>query len=139
MNGHPHPIPGVGVAVLNDDGELLIVRRGSGAAAGRWAVPGGKVEYGESLVDAARREVLEETGLQVEVGPVVWVGESIGPGDPPSWHFTLVDFAGTVRGGTLTPGDDATDAAWVPLDQIAGFDVVPTMPALVDDALRGLR
>lgn len=130
-----HPIPGVGVAVLNEAGDLLLVRRGAGAAVGKWAVPGGKVELGETLVEAARREVREETGLDVTIGGPIWVGESIGPGDPPEWHYTLVDFLGHVTGGRLRPGDDASDAAWVPLDRVATFDVVPTMPGLVD-ALR---
>lgn len=137
MSAQRHPIPGVGVAVLNDAGELLLVRRGAGAAAGKWAVPGGKVELGETLVEAARREVLEETNLDVEIGRPVWVGESIGPGDPPAWHFTLVDFVGRRIGGSLRAGDDAAEAVWVHLDRVTSFDVVPTMPALVD-ALRAL-
>jgi mutator protein MutT len=137
MTGPRHPIPGVGVAVLNDAGELLLVRRGAGASAGKWAVPGGKVELGETLVEAARREVLEETGLDVEIGRPVWVGESIGPGEPPAWHFTLVDFVGRMVGGRLRAGDDAAEARWVDLDQVGSFDVVPTMPSLVD-ALRAL-
>ena len=90
---------------------------------------------GERLVDAARREVFEETGLHVDVGPVVWVGESIGPGDPPSWHYALIDFLGAVTGGELRAGDDASEVRWVELDRIADLDVVPTMPSLVE-ALR---
>lgn len=130
----PHPVPGVGVAVI-DDGALLVVRRGGEPGRGRWAIPGGRVEMGERLVDAARREVLEETGLHVDVGPVVWVGESIGPGEPPSWHFALIDFLGAVVGGELRAGDDAAEVRWVELDRIGELDVVPTMPLLVD-ALR---
>lgn len=129
-----HPVPGVGVAVV-DRGELLVVQRGREPGLGRWAIPGGRVELGERLVDAARREALEETGLDVEIGPVVWVGESIGPGDPPAWHYALVDFLGSVRGGELRAGDDARDVRWVGLDRIDELDVVPTMAPLVS-ALR---
>lgn len=129
-----HPIPGVGVAVVRR-GELLLVRRGRGALAGKWAVPGGKVDYGERLEEAARREVAEETGLQVRIGPVIWVGESLGPGTPPEWHYVLVDFLGEVVGGETTPGDDATDLAWVALDRVEEYDLTPTMFGLLD-ALR---
>lgn len=129
-----HPVPGVGVAVV-DRGELLVVQRGREPGLGRWAIPGGRVELGERLVDAARREALEETGLEVEIGPVVWVGESIGPGNPPAWHYALVDFLGSVRGGELRAGDDARDVRWVELDRIDDLDVVPTMAPLLS-ALR---
>jgi 8-oxo-dGTP diphosphatase len=131
---NPHPVPGVGVAVV-DQGALLLVRRGTEPGRGRWAIPGGRVELGEPLVDAARREVLEETGLHVEIGPVVWVGESIGPGHPPAWHYALIDFLGSVTGGELRAGDDADDVRWVALDRIEELDVVPTMAPLLD-ALR---
>jgi ADP-ribose pyrophosphatase YjhB (NUDIX family) len=119
------------VAVL-EEGRLLLVRRGREPGAGLWAVPGGKVRLGETLVEAAAREVREETGIEVEVGPVCWVGESIGPGDPPAWHYTLIDFLGARRGGDLRTGSDAAAAAWVPLDEVLGYQLTSTMPALVE-------
>lgn len=125
------PIPGVGVAVL-EDGALLVVKRGRGANEGKWAVPGGKVDYGESLADAARREVKEETGLDVELGPIVWTGEAIGPGEPPEWHFVLVDFVAQVVGGSLNAADDATEARFVPLDEVTDLDLTDTMYELVE-------
>ena len=121
---------GVGVAVLRR-GLLLLVRRARGAHAGRWAVPGGKVLYGETLEQAARREVAEETGLEVELGPVVWVGESLGPGNPPEWHYVLIDFLGTVVGGREAPADDAAELAWVPVDRAEDYPLTPTMPDLI--------
>ncbi|HEY6634873.1 MAG TPA: NUDIX domain-containing protein, partial [Acidimicrobiia bacterium] len=68
---------GVGVVLTDADGRLLLIQRGREPGKGLWAVPGGKVEWGEKMRDAARREVAEETGLEVEVGDVVWVGEVI--------------------------------------------------------------
>ncbi len=126
-----HPIPGVGVAVVSG-GRLLLVKRGREPGAGLWAVPGGKVERGERQVDAARREVREETGLEVAIGDVLWVGDSIGPGDPPQWHFTLVDFRATLVGGKLSPHDDAADARWFTIEEARRLPLTSTMPALLD-------
>ena len=126
------PIPGVGVAVVSE-GRVLLVERGRGALVGRWAVPGGRVEWGETLEDAARREVREETGLDVRLGPVVWAGEYIGPGDPPSWHYTLVDFVGYQVGGSLSAGDDARDARWVTLSEAQDLPLADSMPVLFEN------
>ncbi len=125
------PVPGVGVAVL-DAGNLLLVQRGREPGRGLWAVPGGKVQLGETLTAAAIREVEEETGLIVELGDVVWVGESIGPGDPPQWHFVLTDFVGAVVSGTLLAGDDAFQAKWVPLEEAGALPLTPTMYSLLE-------
>ena len=126
-----HPIPGVGVAVMDGD-RILLIQRGRSPGRGLWAVPGGKVELGERLVDTARREVLEETGLDVEIGDVVWVGESIGPGDPPEWHYALIDFVGSAVGGRLQAGDDAAIAEWFSLSAARDLPLTPTMPSLLD-------
>lgn len=125
------PICGVGVVVVKE-GRLLLVQRGRPPGKGLWAVPGGKVRLGESMRDAARREAREETGLDIEVGQVVWTGDSIGPGDPPEWHFCLVDFLGSVVGGELLAGDDAALVRWVPLEEARSLPLTPTMPSLLE-------
>ena len=125
------PIPGVGVAVVGE-GQVLLVRRGRPPAEGQWAVPGGKVDVGETLREAARREVLEETGLHVDVGDVIWAGESIGPGEPPEWHYVLVDFLGRVAAGEAVAGDDADEVGWFGLDQAHSLPLTATMPELLD-------
>ena len=82
------PVVAVGAVIIRDD-HLLLVERARPPGEGLWAVPGGQVKLGEDMAAAVRREVLEETGLRVEVGDVVWVGDSIGPGVPPAWHYTI--------------------------------------------------
>lgn len=120
------------MVVVDHRNRLLVVQRGRGAGAGLWAVPGGKVRWGETWREAARREALEETGLEVRVGPVAWVGEAVDPGRPPGWHFALVDFFAEVVGGELRAGDDAANARWVPLEEIAEYPLVSSMRSLLE-------
>jgi ADP-ribose pyrophosphatase YjhB (NUDIX family) len=129
------PVCGVG-GVIIDDGRILLIQRGRPPGEGLWAVPGGKVRFGETMTDAVRREVFEETGFQTRPGQVVWAGDSIGPGEPPAWHFCLVDFLCEVEGGDLRAGDDAAAIAWVPLDETDEYPLTPTMFELLD-VLRG--
>jgi 8-oxo-dGTP diphosphatase len=125
------PVCGVGGVVI-EDGRILLIQRGRPPGEGLWAVPGGKVHLGETMTGAVRREVFEETGLQVRPGRVVWAGDSIGPGEPPDWHFCLVDFLCEVEGGELVAGDDAMTAAWVELGEASSLPLTPTMFDLLD-------
>ena len=131
MTGKERPLVGVGVVVI-DQGRMLLVERGSGPLVGSWAIPGGKVRYGERLTDAAAREIQEETGLEVALGNVVWVGEALGDGNPPEHHVVLVDYAGRVTGGELVAGDDASAAAFVPLEELRSLPLTPTMYDLLE-------
>ena len=107
--------------IVEDDGCLLLVRRGRGPAAGEWSIPGGRVEPGEMLAEAVVREVREETGLEVVCNDLVGWVERIGD----DHHFVILDFSAT----PLDPkppvaGDDAAEAAWVPLEQVADLHLV---------------
>ena len=122
-----YPRPGVGAVVIHE-GSLLLVKRGREPGKGLWAVPGGKVEWGETIAATAQREVFEETGVRVAPGPVVWVGESIGP----DHHFVLVDVTASYVAGVPQPNDDADEARWVPLSEVRSMPLTPTMYELLD-------
>ena len=126
-----HPTPGVG-AVIIEGGRLLLVRRGRGAYQGYWAVPGGRQRRGETMREAVIREVGEETGLTVDVREVVWAGDIMDDGHPPSYHYAVVDFVATQTGGHLEAGDDAAEVRWVPVDEVRSMRLTPTMNDLLD-------
>ena len=131
MSDERRPLVGVGVVVI-DQGRILLVRRGGEVRTGFWAVPGGKARWGEPLAETARREVKEETGLDVELGSVIWVGDGMDDDQPPDHHFALIDFAARVVGGTLQAADDAAEARFVPLDEARSLQLTPSMYELLD-------
>ena len=113
------PLVGIGVVVLSPSG-VLMIRRGKPPRVGGWSLPGGAQKVGETVADAARREVREETGLEVEVLGLVDVIDSINPDAKGAvqYHYTLVDFMARPIGGTLKSGGDAMDAQWIAYDAL---------------------
>jgi ADP-ribose pyrophosphatase YjhB (NUDIX family) len=108
-----------------DGSRVLLVRRGHEPLKGEWSVPGGAVEIGETLEAAVAREVQEETGLRVDVGPIVDVLDRIrlDPDGRTRYHYVLVDFLCRPHSGTLACASDAQDVAWAPLAELAGYGV----------------
>ena len=108
------PVVGVGAVVLMD-GKVLLVKRRYEPLAGQWSLPGGTLEVGETLEAGVAREIFEETGLEVDVGPVIDVFDRIFLDDDNRvrYHFVLIDYLCRPIGGVLAPGSDVADAVLV--------------------------
>jgi len=131
-----HPVVGVGAVVVRD-GRALIVRRGHEPRKGEWSLPGGMLDLGESLADAARREVKEETGLDVEIGPIIETFDRVHRDDQGRirYHFVIVDFVCWSASGEAVAGSDAEDVAWVTADEVDRYSVNAHAKAVIEKGL----
>lgn len=129
------PVVGVGVVVLKDD-QVLLIQRGKPPRVGQWSIPGGKQELGETWRDAAHREVMEETGLEIELVGLIDVVDAIvrqgddtapsrsrvsDPSQPIRYHYTLVDAAAVWKAGDPVAASDAAHAEWIPLARLGDY------------------
>ena len=129
MNDYPNrPLIGVGVIVFkrSDEGlRVLLVRRGKAPREGRWSLPGGRQRLGETVREAALREVAEEAGCRVEVTALLDVVDSITRDEDEAiaYHYTLVDFLAAWRDGEARAGGDAAEVAWADPDALEPYDL----------------
>ena len=121
-----HPLVGVGGVILDGEKVLLIRRRGE-PLRGEWSIPGGLVEVGETLTEALGREIREETGLVVRVGPIVEVFDRILPDEQGKvrYHYVLVDYLCHVEGGRLEAATDAEETCWADRSSLTGYGLRP--------------
>jgi 8-oxo-dGTP diphosphatase len=126
------PIVGVG-AVIIEDGRVVLIKRRYEPLAGQWSLPGGTLDVGETLEAGVAREMLEETGLEVEVGPVIDVFDRIllDADRKVRYHFVLVDYLCRPRGGTLAAASDVTDAVYAHPDNLAEFKLTPKAEEMI--------
>lgn len=129
------PVLAVSAAIFRD-GRVLLAQRAGRPLAGRWSLPGGRVEAGERLAEAAAREVREEVGLDIAIGPLAGFIEVV-PDAPEKPHFVVLAFAARWQGGE--PVADATEVAalrWADPATLDGLDVTPGLAPIVAEARR---
>ena len=131
------PVVGIGAVILTDEGQVVLVKRRNEPLAGQWSLPGGGLELGESLEAGTAREVLEETGLVVAVGPMIEVFDRILVNDDGSvrFHFVLVDYLCRPRGGRLQAGSDVEAVTLVDPADLTAWRVAEKVRAVVARAL----
>jgi 8-oxo-dGTP diphosphatase len=138
-----HPRVGVGAVVLHQ-GRVLLVRRGGQPSAGKWSLPGGLVDLGETTVDAIRREVEEECGIKIRVVDVAGVIDRIvrDPDGRVRYHYVLVDYLAGAEADAVAAGSDATDCRWVEVEGVGELDVTEGLLDMIRRAValgRGLE
>ncbi len=124
LEAKPLPVPAVGIVCFNDDGQILLIRRGNPPRQGDWSIPGGKLEWGEKAIDAALRELAEETGVTAEILGLIDVVDGIftsrSSGNV-TRHYVLIDFVARYQSGAVIAGDDASEACFVALDTLESY------------------
>ncbi len=134
-----HPLLGVGALIFTSSGRrgpILLVERGGNPLKGFWSLPGGLVETGETLEDAVRREILEETGLRIQPVSRFEIFERImlDAQGKAEYHYVLADYICKVVGGSLRAGDDVSRAAWVRRSELGNYRITEGTREVIEKA-----
>jgi ADP-ribose pyrophosphatase YjhB (NUDIX family) len=134
------PFVGVGAVIVDGD-RALIVRRAKEPLKGQWSIPGGMLELGEKLREGLAREIREETSLEVEVGDVLDVFDSIFPDADgrTQYHYVLIDYRCTVRGGKAIAGSDVSEVRWVTSTELYELGMKEVTVGVIRKALESER
>jgi mutator protein MutT len=130
------PRVGVGAVVLHD-GRVLLVRRGGQPSLGKWTLPGGLVELGETTAEAVRRELAEECGIDIAVLGLAGVVDRVvrDADGRVRYHYVLVDYLAATATDAITVGSDAAEARWVPVDGVQELDVTDGLLDMIQRAV----
>ena len=133
------PLSAVSGVLFDDEERVLLVRRGRPPAKGKWSLPGGVVQLGEELEEALKREILEECGLTVEVGPLVSVSSRIVHDEAGrvQYHYILLDYLCGCTDGVLRAGSDAVDVRWAGLDEVRCLELTEGVLEVVLKGMKG--
>lgn len=131
MSVKARPVVSVGAVIWRGD-DVLLIRRARAPFEGQWSIPGGKVEYGETLEDAVVREVREETGVEITLTGLIGVYESI----EPDTHFVMIDWCADWVSGEPIADDDALEACFVAFDEALTRIAWDTTRTALGDAAR---
>jgi 8-oxo-dGTP diphosphatase len=126
---HQKPVPAVAAIILRDR-EILLIRRGGEPGAGLWSIPGGSVELGETLEESLKREVREETGLEIMVGKLAGVHNLVvREAGRIRFHYVILDYSADVISGEICAASDVTDCRWVRLDDLGQYELTESLIA----------
>jgi mutator protein MutT len=126
----PEPAIGVGGILFNHRNEVLLIKRDKPPAKGLWSIPGGKLEAGESMVEACKREIKEETGLDTEVKQIVAIVER----RIENFHYVIIDFLAQLqdqKSSEPVAQSDVSEAKWVDMEAIAGYPLVGGLAEII--------
>ena len=127
------PVAGVGVVVFKE-GRILLIKRGKEPNKGKWSIPGGGIELGETIYDAARRETREECSIEIEIERVLDTADNIirdGEGRI-KYHYTIIDLISRYKGGEIKAQSDAEECGWFTTEEAAGLDMTPMLRAMLE-------
>ena len=118
------PIVGIGVVIVHE-GKIVLIKRGNEPSKGKWTIPGGLVELGESVEEAVIREAKEETCLAVEEPSLIDVVGNVDLDNEGKvkYHYIIIDYLVHIKGGTLKAASDAVELRWVPFDEVESYDL----------------
>ena len=126
------PLVGVGALVMEDD-KVLLVKRQTEPGKGLWSIPGGLVELGETILEAAKREVKEETSLDIEIRELIGVFDSMTYDDAGRlrFHYVLIDYLARPKGGSLKGNAEVADVRWVNVGELGGYELTKVLGKLL--------
>jgi 8-oxo-dGTP diphosphatase len=134
------PILGVGALIFRDD-RILLVERGKEPLKGYWSLPGGVVEVGETLEQAIRREVREETNLEIENLQILEIFERImrDAQGRPEYHYVLIDYLCQARSGDPIPADDVAKVQWVRRNELTNYRITEGTPKVIEKGFEAAK